>query len=559
MPKLLAKEQQETENAEAPEVQEELGEEYDYCRPSQLGGTRTTAIVVALERGLGEAGIFLEGHQEKIAEWSSFDLTRRNGYIRIDTAMQICRTISRTMAQAPQLACAYLEARAAIEQGLWAIPDETPQPEPQPGEDPPPPRPPLPDLDAVLKWFEESLLCKEVREAIEEHAEKGYALAIDRSSLDMRQKRAQKVQQFKDEHAKVLMKTCAAARLAAPVLTQMWKDCGCARMEMLIADVYLRAMQIFGPDLDLASKLYKFCESDICSTRYRHQVIWKYFVTQAKDPAIVSRNIYRKLVVDILVKIDDEGAKKDSNVISFLVSTIRNMLENMFQEDFPIAYKTVNMLRSNSDDSSEFEKMESNMAKLDEGQLVLTQVAVEEHMRELLAAIEGQEGWPEELRAIRNSTKINFFQKNIVFLYNAKHARSYRSLHHVKREEYMAMLLFTKKLLQASGYRWLPELLTANWESSTKKKLNRKEFLVQLTRSQIHKEVMEGKYLWASQHVVDSAILVAMMVTGIHSTWWLAKEYDPEEHGDRLQYEEEPVRIPLDEVAVEVLRFAREV
>jgi hypothetical protein len=404
------------------------------------------------------------------------------------------------------------------------------------------PLPLVADDEAFVNAVMTEIMCPWTVEVLSDHVESTYSLDLNAKTVEA--KRVNSELQFTDEHAKIILKTSLGIRLVIPVLTQWMYIQGQRRNENLLFDVYSRIFDLFSPEgIDAKTKIFKLTESNIYSTRYSDRVIWTYLKNLGLLDTVVARRVYKRLIIDVLPKIDP-----GQNVIKYLISVIRYQVKYQFRQDFPISFKPVDMMKTDSDGMTEFDKIENSLLRVDEGKAILNRLAIKDEIKRIKKAM-GFDIDREELEYYHQSIKVNRLQTNLVFLFFARHVQSYHNLYNITRREYVLLCVLMKKWLEVNGYELLPQVVVAVPQGITERKtINRKEFLLKLTESKSFKRIHEKKYKHSVQNLVDSNIIMKIMATIKGNTLYVTPDF-----GETIPDEPQEIDVNLEQLASEVL------
>jgi hypothetical protein len=484
---------------------------------------------------------------------SDFNLVSKRNYARPGVSDEVAKSLQMFLSRCPGMAIRYLSVQQGIMTGQWVrvVTEEEAAASAtsrrretevlREGDQ-------LTDDKAFIDSIIDQIFTDEVTKAISDHTEATYDLDLNGKTAEA--KRINSELQFTDEHAKIILKASAGIKVAIPALTQYMWAYDQKKNDNLLYDAYARIFGIFSLEgYDSLTKIFKLTESNIYSTRYSNRVIWSYLRNLAIDTSITTRKVCKKIVVDIICKI-----RPEENLIKYLISVIRNQVKYQFQQDFPVSYKPVDMMKTDSEGLSEFDKIEASLIRLDEGRAVINRLAIKDEIRRAEKAI-GIEISEEEMAYWQSTLEVNKLQTNILFLFFAKHVGSFQNLYNCNREEYVRMTVLAKKWMEREGYHCLPQLLVAVPEQLTEKRaINKKEFVGKLISSRSFVRIHERKYRFAEQNLGDSGILTKFIAT-LHGNVF----YKTCEFGEPSGDDTEVLEFRVEDVASEFLLFVESV
>jgi hypothetical protein len=371
----------------------------------------------------------------------------------------------------------------------------------------------LQDEDVILSEEEvadlvmSEIVNDDARAIIDEHIESTYSVNLD--EMTKTTKKVNEELQFTDMHARIILKASMAMRLSIPALTQYLHVYQLGKSENLFFNVFSRIMDAFTPEgYDAKAKIMKLTGSILSSTRYSDKVLWAYLKNMALDIQTLHREFFKKLLVNVLPKL-----KVDQNVVPYLHVTIKNQIDFLFRSKFAVSYKSVNMMESDSEGLTEFDKFESQMAMVDEGMSVISKDSISEEIENTARAI-GTTLTVQELEYFRERIVINKTQTNLVFTFFSKFVGDYFDLYNCSKDEYVALCVLTRKWLQKNGYRYLWQYVTGiPDELRERKTINKKEFMDRLLSSRQYKSLFDQQYKHTVSNIVDSGVILKTIAT----------------------------------------------
>jgi hypothetical protein len=331
-------------------------------------------------------------------------------------------------------------------------------------------------------------------------------------SLDEKTKQTENVNeelQFTDCHAKIILKVSMAMRVVIPLITDYLAEIDLRKSENLFLSIFGGLFTIFGEkDIDVLSKLHKLIYSRIISTEYSDKIIWNYLRNINIDPHSLTRSFFKKIIVNIIPKLED-----DRNIISFLHVVLKNLIKFQFTVNFPISYKPLNLNQTDSEGLSEFDKLEINMVRLDEGTIVIKRSSIAESIQFLKKklGVSLREG---ELEYYKERILINKIQTNLMFLFYAQYVGAYNNSLNCNFDEYITLCIMMKKWLDKNNFPVLSKYITAvpdkYMERST---INKKRFIQQLIGSKKYERLFNEKYKFIIPNLIDSGTLIKLIAT----------------------------------------------
>ena len=216
----------------------------------------------------------------------------------------------------------------------------------------------------------------------------------------------------------------------------------------------------------LKNKLYKLTMSRISKTAFSDKRFWNIAKQLSITIETETLEIYKKIMNNAIAKLSIDA---DKNVISFLQSVINNQIDFLFQSKFkykfvPLNNNTEKYGVSNDDDEmSEFEKMEIQMTRRDEGAYIIRKLNIADILEKI----------PERLGVGVDDTEVadmiktlnrNTIQEEIVALITFKHFKDRDALKFINFYQYCYLVIACKKFLEMYKLRYISQILTADCE-----------------------------------------------------------------------------------------------
>jgi hypothetical protein len=501
-----------------------------------------------------------------LSAMSIFSLVAKRNYAKPEVAAMIAGTVNDLLnASDGRLAYGYLAVQQGIMSGQWSKHMTWEELGTGEGEGPAyydDGRPVMRPVDgAFIEFAIAELLSPEITALIGASVESSYTLDLNAKTVEA--KRVNSELQFTDAHAKLILKASLAIRVLIPAMTQYMSVNGQKKNENMLFDAYNLAFRLFDPavaaagvegaeapeEIDALAKIFKLTESNVFATRYSDKVIWSYLKNVGLDVLIVTRRVNKKIIVDVIPKIDHER-----NLIKFLIGVIRNQVKFQFKQDFPVSFKPVDMMRADNEGMTEFDKIEASLIRIDEGQAVINRLSVSEQIAAVSDAIGVRVG-EHELDHYMQNMQVNTLQTNIVFLFFAKHAGGYHNLYNCCRSEYVTLCVLMKKWLEAKEFKILPQYVVATPQLplAERKGVARKDFTAKLMASGAWKRIHERMMRHTAQNLADSQYIMRTIATMHATTFFRLPGMGEETALEGI--EPEVIDVRIEDLASEMLQF----
>jgi len=349
------------------------------------------------------------------------------------------------------------------------------------------------------------------------YVEENYALDLDgitKASKDKKKKINEELQ-FKDSHAKVLLKIAYLYRIIIPLISvyfvynKGWfpktaKGTTSTDDEIEFDDInYSIFAHLFekyanDPENKLRNKLYKLTYSKVSRTGYSDKKFWLAAENVAISSKSVSLDIYEKLLTNAIPKMSIDG---DKNIVSFLTSVINNQIDFLFQNKFKDRITTIGNRSQNyssedddSDSMTEFEQMQIQLTRKDEGSYIIRQLNIQRQMENIPTKMDvGIED--AEVKALIQDLNRNPIQEQLVAMMTLKYFNDRDAIGFLSFYQYATLVIACKKFLEKHKFVYLPQIITANCEKHKERtNICGKKVRPEILSSKKFKDLFASKY-----------------------------------------------------------------
>ena len=351
---------------------------------------------------------------------------------------------------------------------------------------------------------------------VSDYIENNYALTLDKITEETREKKKKVNEelQFLDLHAKDLLKISYLYRTMIPVIAVYFdfnkslyngkiEDEEDESEDSSFADAVNEVFNYLFEKITkehteaLKNKLYKLTMSRISKTAFSDKRFWN----MAKQLSITieteTLEIYKKIMNNAIAKLSIDA---DKNVISFLQSVINNQIDFLFQSKFkykfvPLTNNTEKYGISNDDDEmSEFEKMEIQMTRRDEGAYIVRKLNIADILEKIPERL-GVGVDDSEVAEMIKTLNRNTIQEEIVALITFKHFKDRDALKFINFFQYCYLVIACKKYLEMYKLKYISQILTADCEKH-RERLNicGRRVRPEILSSKKYNDLFEAKY-----------------------------------------------------------------
>jgi hypothetical protein len=367
--------------------------------------------------------------------------------------------------------------------------------------------------------------------------------------------------QFTTEHDRLTLRVAFLMKLLVPLVSKYVHIRKIAKPDDLLLDCYAECFEAaeVGSEIKLTNKLYKLVESRIKTTRYSDRTIWSFLSIRSIDPMTLADDFYRKVIVDIMVKLDN-----NKRVISYFHAVLKNMLAYQFQFKFKDQYSSVDLHEVSdpqNDRLTNFERFEFYIARVDESDAMVEEAKRQDIIVSAFCDPRHPFSQP-ELEYYHKVVQLNSVQTTLLFLHYARAVGKIQSLYGLRYGEYVTLLVSFRHWLELNGYAFLSNWIMATFPKGlqdSKKSINTKDFALGLINSRTFNYLHDTKYV----HVMPILLknnAIPKLISTIYSN---EAEYTPnfEESIDpsRIEKKRKLGDYSIAQVADEVMRFLQTV
>ena len=454
-------------------------------------------VLVMIEKGTKGRTIcirFDEIFDQNIAHMNEFNLSKRRNFM--NTADLIVEDLKYVLPRSHRLAMDILGVKFKIISTIEYPEDEFVE-------------------DVITKCITDETIS-----IIQGYVNDNYDIELDKESS--KAKNVNEEFQFTDHHAKIILQVGVAQRITIPLITDYIYNFNVINNDNLIFKIFYRILEIFqGEEIDLYNKILRMVESRLAATRYSDKVMWSYLENLSQDHNIMARDFSKKMITNIISKLE-----LNRSPVSFLHSVINNLIRYKFTENFPVSYKPLNLNQTDSDGLSNFDKLEVNMTRSDEGIAIINKLTIRNEIKRLMESF-GVRITKSELEYYKQNIVINKIQNNILFLFFAKYIGGYNNLNSCNLTEYVILCIILRKWLEQNGLSTLSKYITAVPEKYLERKaINKKQFLKKLFDSRKYNALLNSKYKFVIQNIVDSGVIIENIATLMASKFYHLPSYE---------------------------------
>lgn len=349
---------------------------------------------------------------------------------------------------------------------------------------------------------------------------------------------------FTNEHCKLLMNISLFFKLIIPIANHFiyLKNIQNEAVNDFLLKIFYAIVKVFDDNgINIVNKIFSICSSKSNTMAYKHAMLWKQlYPIYGKSP---DSFMLEKLLTPILIAIIPKYTYNKS-MLSLNKTVIEQAIDGERSWNTPFINKEINDIDRDEDGLSALDKIEINMIKNDESELLVNRIIIEETINDLMETY-GPITSDEFEYYMNESDHIDETQRDIINLIFANSFGSTRILDYIKKIEYIKLIIIMKRRLLRRDFKLLPYLLSGRVKKKTRKKISNK---LMDKISPLYQSILDGSYSYASDIIKQSEIIERLIYVLAYSEIEFV-DYEREEYRGQL------IDASPDIVASEVLRI----
>lgn len=334
---------------------------------------------------------------------------------------------------------------------------------------------------------------------------------------------------FNNTHAKILMNLSISIKMMIPIVMHYLNVTGLFDDDSNnITPFFLGTFDMFSGEVDIYNKLWITVSYKVNRSLSEDETLWhKHEMFDKEERSYIHELVHTNIIRDAIFRY-----VFNSSPLSFNSVLVEYQLNFMMQTRFTATLINADASGNNSVEGlSGIDKIELNSYKVDEGNLVLNRLNTRHSVAKLKKAMKYRD-FDEAVEYYRDHHRISPIHIQIINIYASK--VGCRDLSILDRTEYIQMMTIIKRMLQMRGFVYLPQILSANVNMSTRI-IRNKKFLSSIESSSVYKNIIEDKYS-ALLELGKEDIITNMMSTVVSSTYTIVDFEDKDRTGSELEF-----------------------
>lgn len=286
--------------------------------------------------------------------------------------------------------------------------------------------------------------------------------------------------QYNDTHGKIFMEISFFMNILIPLISHFVyrnKMTSTSDIDDLFQDIFQFLFDRYENSIDLKGKLFETANTTIARDQKTNKDLWEKSEIRGMDITTNSIDAVDTLVLQVMPKY-----RYDQNMVMYNFTSIRN---TAIQYAVGIAYEyelvpLSSSKRDGEDSTSQFDKFEATLTKVDEAKFLQNKANAIVTMRQIEVAYGP---FTEDLiefyrKELSKGAKpvINNFQYRLIINFLAKNFGSVLPMKDINIDQYIELLIATKRILNSQYFQLLPAIIGGRVAKLTSRTvLNKKE------------------------------------------------------------------------------------
>jgi hypothetical protein len=306
-------------------------------------------------------------------------------------------------------------------------------------------------IDMIYKYFVTPTMYDKVKRFVHDN------YRIDLSQNKEAGKEYSESLEFTNKHAEILMLISTFIKFLIP-LVMHYISVVKGRPEVKNLIYYYRPLFDLTYEIEDVNIYVKLFHSILVKVNFNetnNPAIWaKYEVNSVDTISYAEELLDKNLIVDNVFKYNFY-----QSIISFNSVIIKTQLEYRCIKNFGINMQEIST-EKDSDGLSYLDKLEMDMVKIDENNILLSKVNIKDTIKRIKKQTRIKISKEEREFYIKN-TKISKIGKTLVFYYYSKLFGGFTDLNNIVLKKYMDLMILMKRRLEYNGYLYIPQIISA--------------------------------------------------------------------------------------------------
>lgn len=334
-------------------------------------------------------------------------------------------------------------------------------------------------IDVYGTSYDESNFINDVKVYILSHSivNKVNRMVADNYCLSLSYKNIPQALQYTDEHVKVMLSMSLLMNFAIPLIIDFIYVNKIKLVDNFILLIFDMILHLY--PIDIYTKLYETTYSNVTKSERKNPIIWNKQDIRGKDTVTHSYASVNNIILNIMPKY-----KFDQSVISLNFTSInKNTSYQVLDIEYEFSYIPLSSSKKDEDNSSDFDKYESNLIKQNESLLIQSNVNGYESVKNIEAKFGPFDDkeiafYIDRLKDNKDVEYFptNSFQKQLIFNLFGKYFGDMESIRSINASDYVKLMIAGKKLLLNNHFIIFPYIISGKVDKLVgRKTINKKE------------------------------------------------------------------------------------
>ena len=283
--------------------------------------------------------------------------------------------------------------------------------------------------------------------------------------------------QYTDDHVKIMMAMSILMNFTIPLITQFIFVNNITFIDGFILKIFDMILHLY--PVDIYTKLYETVMTNVNKNEKKNKIIWDKQDIRGKDTVTHSYATVNNIILNIMPKYKFDQSSINLNYTSINMNTSCQVVDI----EYEYSYIPLSSSKKDEDNSSDFDKYESNLIKQNESLLIQSIVNGFESVNNIdsiFGPFDDKEidFYIARLKGDSDSEYFptNTFQKQLIFNLFGKYFGDIESIRSINARDYVKLMIAGKKLLLEHRFVILPYILSGKVDKLVgRKTINKKE------------------------------------------------------------------------------------
>lgn len=412
-------------------------------------------------------------------------------------------------------------------------------------------------IDLIYELLFTDTVVQKINKMVEDNYLDDIESSEDSKKYNGKEKKHLESLEFTNQHIKILLRISFGMKCISPILFH-YVAINVIKLDRdsdLIYNFYRKLFDIFSDGINMYNKLFVYVKAKVLESKSHNSPIFDQRDILGYDEYLVIHQFLKKVLIsENIVKYkfnehyDPKTKKYKENIVGFNKTIIKYQLMYFLKDQYSKNLTEVTSAK-NTDGLSGMDKMEMNLQKIDEGEIILAEMNIKLELKRILRDNDF-DITEDEIQYYMKNHNPSELQVQLVYSYWGKHFGPYRNTNLIKRREYIILLLILKKrlLLQAgceennqfSEFTKLPYLLTGNLQNKVNTRIIRNnKFVGKIDSSYLNEKLKTEKY--SNLYKIRPDYIMSLLSQVINTVFTYVVYEDQDKLGVEIDYNEDKI------------------